>query len=151
MLLFAFYAHKRTLAPNLVQGAAVGLYAITALVLLAFGLGISALIVGNSVQWIGHALILLLLSRGLVSLRGLRLGEAFAKSAVASLAMGGAAWGLVAALHALGVGGPLAQLALAGGASALLYFGLCALLRVEALGFFIAAVRKRINTRNSER
>jgi putative peptidoglycan lipid II flippase len=151
MLLFAFYAHKRTLAPNLVQGAAVGLYAITALALLAFGLGISALIVGNSVQWIGHALILLLLSRGLVSLRGLRLGEAFAKSVLASLAMGGAAWGMVAALHTLDVGGPLAQLAVAGGASALLYFGLCALLRVEALDFFIAAVRKRIKTRSTER
>src|SRR5262249_31337561 len=60
MLLFAFYAHKRTLAPNLVQGAAVGLYAITALALLSFGLGISALILGNSAQWVGHALILLL-------------------------------------------------------------------------------------------
>jgi len=76
MLLFAFYAHKRTLAPNLVQGAAVGIYALTALTLLGGGLALSALILGNSAQWIGHALILLLLSRGLVNLRGLRLGEA---------------------------------------------------------------------------
>src|SRR5215216_1932574 len=77
MLLFAFYAHKRTLAPNLVQGAAIGIYALTALTLLAANLGLSALILGNSAQWIGHALILLVLSRRLVNLRGLRLGEAF--------------------------------------------------------------------------
>jgi putative peptidoglycan lipid II flippase len=144
MLLFAFYAHKRTLAPNLVQGAAVGIYALTALSLLSAGLGLSALILGNSAQWVGHALILLLLSRKLVNLRGLRLAEAFWKSVLASLAMGGAAWGLALGLHALGVGAALVQLMVAGGASALLYFGLCALLHVEALDFFIAVVRRRV-------
>jgi putative peptidoglycan lipid II flippase len=147
MLLFAFYAHKRTLTPNLVQGAAVGIYALTALALLSAGQGLSALIVGNSAQWIGHALILLLLSRGLVNLRGLRLGEAFWKSALASLAMGGAAWGLALGLGALGAGGVLVQLLLSGGSSALLYFGLCALLHVEALDFFVAAVRRRMSRR----
>jgi putative peptidoglycan lipid II flippase len=145
MLLFAFYAHKRTLVPNLVQGAAVGIYTLTALTLLGAGLGLSALILGNSAQWIGHALILLLLSRGLVSLRGLRLGEAFWKSALASLAMSGVAWGLVRALGAVGA---LVQLLVAGGASALLYFGLCALLHVEALDFFIAVVRRRMGTKS---
>jgi putative peptidoglycan lipid II flippase len=144
MLLFAFYAHKRTLAPNLVQGAAVGIYALTALTLLGGGLELSALILGNSAQWIGHALILLWLSRRLVNLRGLRLGEACWKSALASLAMGGAAWGLTLALSALGAGGALVQLLVAGGASALLYFGLCALLHVEALDFFAAAVTRRL-------
>jgi putative peptidoglycan lipid II flippase len=145
MLLFAFYAHKRTLAPNLVQGAAVGIYALTALALLSQNLGLSALILGNSAQWIGHALILLLLSRGLVSLRGLRLGEALWKSLLASLAMGGLTWGLALELGALGVGGALVQLLVAGGVSALLYFGLCALLHVEALDFFVAAVRRRLH------
>src|SRR5262249_57205961 len=104
MLLFAFYAHKRTLTPNLVQGAAVGIYAVTALALLGAGLGLSALILGNSAQWIGHALILLLLSRRLVNLRGLRLGEAFWKSALASLVMAGVAWGLALGLSAHGIG-----------------------------------------------
>ena len=70
MLLFAFYAHKRTLAPNLVQGGAVLIYAATAFSLLALNMGVGALILGNSAQWIGHMLILLLLSRGLVSLGG---------------------------------------------------------------------------------
>lgn len=142
MLLFAFYARQRTLAPNLVQGAAVGLYAITALALLAWTqLGVGALIVGNSVQWIGHALLLLLLSRGLVRLRGLRLGEALLKCGAASLALGVAAWRLDALLASAG---PLVRLAVAGTLSAALYFGLCALLRVEALGFFFTAVRGRV-------
>jgi putative peptidoglycan lipid II flippase len=147
MLLFAFYAHKRTLAPNLVQGAAVGIYALTALALLSAKLGLSALILGNSAQWIGHALILLLLSRGLVSLSGLRLGEALWKSLLASLAMGGLTWGLGLGLRALGAGGALVQLLVAGGVGALLYFGLCALLHVEALDFFAAAVRRRVGAK----
>lgn len=148
MLLFAFYAHKRTLAPNLVQGAAVGIYALTALTLLGGGLALSALILGNSAQWIGHALILLLLSRGLVNLRGLRLGEAFWKSVLASLAMGGAAYMLALGLSALGMGAALVQVLVAGGASALLYFGLCALLHVEALDFFMAVVRRRMGAKS---
>jgi putative peptidoglycan lipid II flippase len=141
MLLFAFYAHKRTLAPNLVQGAAVAIYAVTALLLLAQQLGVGALILGNSAQWVGHMLILLMLARGLVRLRGLRLGEALLKSALASLAMAAAAWGIATALP---FGGPAVRLLVASGAGAALYFGLCAALRVEALGFFIAAVRRRV-------
>ena len=115
--------------------------------LLAQNLGVGALILGNSAQWVGHMLILLLLSRGLVSLRGLRLGEALAKSAIASVAMGLAAWAIAARLST--IGGPLVQIAVAGGAAIALYFGLCALLRVEALDFFIAAVRRRLARRSS--
>src|SRR5215831_18018870 len=142
MLLFAFYAHRRTLAQNLVQVAAVGIYALTALALLWQGLGVGALILGNSAQWIGHALILLLLSRGLVSLRGLRLGEATLKSLGASLVMGLTVWWLAGALRR--AGGPPLQIAGAGGVAVAIYFGLCALLRVEALDFFVAAVRRRL-------
>lgn len=145
MLLFAFYAHQRTLAPNLVQGAAVAIYAATALTLLGLNLGVGALILGNSAQWIGHLLILLLLSRGLVSLRGLRLGEALLKSLLASLAMALAAWWLAAALQPYG--GALLRLALAGAAAMVVYFGLCLLLRVEALDFFVAAVLRRVRAR----
>jgi putative peptidoglycan lipid II flippase len=146
MLLFAFYAHKRTLAPNLVQGAAVGIYAATAFALLALDMGVGALILGNSAQWVGHMLILLVLSRRLVVLRGLRLGEALAKSTAASLVMALVAWGLAAATRS--VGGPLVQFVLAAGVAAAVYFGLCALLRVEALDFFIGAVRRRLRARS---
>jgi putative peptidoglycan lipid II flippase len=141
MLLFAFYARNRTLAPNLVQGAAIGIYAITALGLLALtSLGYFALILGNSAQWIAHALILLLLARGLVSLRGLRLGEALLKCGAASLALLLIAGAIAAALP----GGALVRLVVAGGVGTAIYFGLCLLLHVEALDFFVAAVRRRL-------
>lgn len=140
MLLFAFYAHKRTLAPNLVQGAAVGIYAITALSLLALNLGVSALVLGNSAQWVGHMLVLLVLSRGIVSLRGARVGEALLKSLLASAAMVGVILLLLRVLP----GGALVQLVLAGGAGAAMYFGASALLRVESLDFFIGALTRRL-------
>jgi putative peptidoglycan lipid II flippase len=142
MLLFAFYARQRTLAPNLVQGAAIVIYGITALWLLGNGFGIEALVLGNTAQWIGHMLILLLLVRGLVDLSGLRLGEAALKCALASLALGALAWGIAAWLgpdaH------PLLVLLLAGGTGTLVYTGLCLALRVEALEFFVNAVRRRL-------
>jgi putative peptidoglycan lipid II flippase len=141
ILLFAFYARSRTLAPNLVQGAAIGIYAIFAIgLLLTTQLGYFALILGNSAQWISHALILLLLTRGLVRLRGLRLGEALLKCGVAALALLLVAGWLAMALP----GGPLIRLVVAGGVGAALYFGLCLLLRVEALGFFVAVLRRRV-------
>jgi putative peptidoglycan lipid II flippase len=146
MLLFAFYANRRTLAPNLVQGAAVGVYAATALGLLATTqLGYGALVLGNSAQWIGHALLLLLLSRGLVSLHGLRLGESLLKCGAASIVMALVAWG--AALFMSGFGGALAQLIVAGGLGAIVYVALCLLLHVEALDFFVGAVRRRVQAR----
>ena len=146
MLLFAFYAQRRTLAPNLVQGGAVLIYAATAFGLLALNLGVGALILGNSAQWVGHMLILLVLSRGLVSLRGVRLGEALLKSLLAGLAMAAAVWWLAGALA--GIGGPLVQLALAGAAGAAIYLGLSALLRVEALSFFFEALLRRLRRRS---
>lgn len=147
MLLFAFYAHKRTLAPNLVQGAAVGVYMLTALGLLGLNLGVGALILGNSAQWVVHMLILLVLARGLVRLDGLRLGEALLKCGVASLALAGAAGGLARLLQPYA--GSLILLLVAGGGAAALYVGLCLLLRVEALGFFVDALRRRIKTRDA--
>ncbi|MEN9935024.1 MAG: hypothetical protein RLZZ387_1603 [Chloroflexota bacterium] len=142
MLLFAFYARQRTLTPNLVQGAAIGIYAVTALALLGAGLGIEALVLGNTAQWIGHLLILLLLAPRVVDLGGLRLGEALIKSALASAALFLVAWG---ATRLLGPGAhPLVTVLLGGGAGAALYGGLCLALRVEALEFFVGAVRRRV-------
>lgn len=145
MLLFAFYARQRTLAPNLVQGVAIGIYAATALPLLGAGLGIEALVLGNTAQWIGHMLILLVLARGLVDFGGLRLGEAALKCALASAALLAASWALARALGP--AAHPLLTLLLAGGAGAALYAGLCLALRVEALEFFVAAMRQKIARR----
>lgn len=142
MLLFAFYARRRTLAPNLVQGAAVALYATTALLLLwGAGLGIEALILGNSVQWVGHVLIMIILSRGLVNLGGLQIGATLLKCGLAALMMAGMVWGMAQVLVPFGV---LVQIGVAGLIGALGYFGLCLALRVEALTFVAAAVRRRM-------
>ncbi len=142
VLLFAFYARKNTLTPNLIQGAAIGCYLLVALPLLWLTeLGFLALVLGNSAQWIGHALITYLLLARAVPLGGLRLGEAALKGTLAAGLMAAAVLGVAA----LGAGLPtLALVALATGVGALVYLGLCAALRVEALGFFIGALRARL-------
>ncbi|MEM8533763.1 MAG: murein biosynthesis integral membrane protein MurJ [Chloroflexota bacterium] len=145
MLLFGFYAHRRTLTPNLVQGAAVGFYAITAFTLMGFGLRIEALILGNSAQWIAHMLVLLVLSRGLFSLRGLGIATALLKCTIASLALAGVAWGLASALEPLG---RIVQFLVAGSVASAVYFGVCMVLRVEALTFFTRAVQQRLRRKN---
>jgi putative peptidoglycan lipid II flippase len=145
VLIFAFYARKNTLTPNLIQGAAVGFYLLAALPLLAFTrLGFLALVLGNSAQWVGHALIAAWLLHRAVPMGGQRLGEAATKGLVASLAMAAAVAGTAALLG----GAPaLIQVALAGGLGGLLYLGACAALRIEALGFFLNALRARFARR----
>jgi putative peptidoglycan lipid II flippase len=142
VLIFAFYARKNTLTPNLIQGVAILCYLVAALPLLFLTeLGFLALVIGNSAQWIGHALITYWLLSRAEPLGGQRLGEATLKGVLASGLMALAVWGAATLLHDLPV---LAQVALAGGAGALLYLGLSAALRLEALGFFTAAVRARV-------
>lgn len=118
------------------------IYAASALTLLARGMGVGALIVGNSAQWIGHLLILMVLARGLVRVRGARLIEALLKALLASTVMAAVVWWAAGALEARV--GQVAQLVLAGALGLVAYVGLCALLRVEALDFFIAAVARRL-------
>jgi putative peptidoglycan lipid II flippase len=142
VLIFAFYARKNTLTPNLIQGAAIGFYLLTALPLLWLTeLGFLALVLGNTAQWIGHALIAYLLLTRVVPLRGLRLGEATAKGLLAATLMGLGVLGLAQLGAAFS---PLILVTLAGGAGALLYLALCAALRIEALGFFGGALRARL-------
>jgi putative peptidoglycan lipid II flippase len=142
VLIFAFYARKNTLTPNLVQGAAILCYLAVALPLVAFTqLGFLGLVIANSAQWLGHAVITYALLRRHVPLGGLRLGEAALKGLLASGAMAAA----LLALAALGAAlPPLLLVPLAGGLGALVYLGLCLALRVEALGFFVGAVRARL-------
>lgn len=142
VLIFAFYARKNTLTPNLIQGAAILCYLLAALPLLWLTeLGFLALVIGNSAQWIGHALITYWLLTRAVPLRGQRLGEAALKGVLASALMALAVWGGAALLRDLPV---LVQVAVAGGVGAVLYLGLSAALRLEALGFFVTAVRARL-------
>jgi putative peptidoglycan lipid II flippase len=142
VLIFAFYARKNTLTPNLIQGAAISFYLLTALPLLWFSeLGFLALVIGNSAQWIGHALLTYWLLTRVVALRGERLGEATAKGMLASLLMAGVVWGGAYLLTDTPV---FVQVVVAGGLGAVVYLAVSVALRVEALSFFIAAVRARL-------
>jgi putative peptidoglycan lipid II flippase len=153
LLIFAFYARRNTLTPNLVQGAAILIYLATALPLLALlreELGFRALVIGNSAQWIGHALLLWWLLRRHVAFGGLRLGEAAGKALLASglmvlLVYGLATWALPPLLGGVSsFMAALITLLVAGGAGAALYVALSVALRVEALDFFLAALRQRL-------
>ncbi|RRR75882.1 MAG: murein biosynthesis integral membrane protein MurJ [Candidatus Viridilinea halotolerans] len=147
VLIFAFYARKNTLTPNLIQGAAIGVYLLVALPLLWLSdLGFLALVLGNSAQWVGHALITYLLLTRSVPLEGLRLGEAMRKGLIASGIMAL----VVGALDWLGSElAPWAIVMLAGSVGASVYALLCVALRIEAFGFFVAAVRSRIAARSA--
>lgn len=146
VLIFAFYARRNTLTPNLIQGAAILCYLLAVLPLLALTqLGFLALVLGNAVQWISHALITAWLISRAVPLGGHRLGEAALKGLLASLLMAGLALATIALTRDLA---PLLQVALAGGLAATLYLGLCAALRIEAFGFFVGALRARLSRSN---
>jgi putative peptidoglycan lipid II flippase len=87
-LVFAFYARKNTLTPNLVQFVAVGIYLIVALALMA-SFGFIALVLANSAMLTGHALIMLWLTH--TRLGGLGQSALMAtttKILIASLTMG---------------------------------------------------------------
>lgn len=145
VLLFAFYARKQTLTPNLVQGLAVGCYLLTALTLLAFTqLGFLALVLGNAAQWICHALVLLWLMQRQLSLRRLRLGEALFKALAAAGVMGVVVLLVARSLADLP---PLLVVAAGGASGGLVYLAASVALRTEALVFFWGALRSRFARR----
>ena len=137
-----FYARRHTLSPTLTQGGAIGSSLLVALQLLWLTeLGFLALVLGNSAQWIGHALITYALLSRAVHLGGLRLGEAALKGLLASALMAAVVLGVAVLGAALP---PLLLVALAGAAGAAIYVGLATALRIEALSYFVRAVRERL-------
>ncbi len=74
ILLFACYARGRTLAPNLVQGGAIIAYVLAVMVGIPWlGEQAETLAWANSVQWIAHMVIMLVICHRLFDLRGLGL------------------------------------------------------------------------------
>jgi len=87
-LVFAFYARRNTLTPNLVAVAGLAIYLVFALTLIG-PLGYLGLVLANSAQLIGHALIMIVLTQmRLGGIEGEDLGRTTAKLVVASAAMG---------------------------------------------------------------
>jgi putative peptidoglycan lipid II flippase len=92
-LVFAFYARQNTLTPTLVGLLGVGIYLVTALVpTLVRPLQMTDLVLANSVQLTGHALIMLWLTNRHASLGGQGLGLTTLKATGASLMMGVVLW-----------------------------------------------------------
>ncbi len=145
-LIFAFYARRNTLLPNLVNGAAIGAYLVVAL-LLVRPLGMYGLILGNVAQWWVHALLMLWFAhRRLNAVRGQRLVEAAWKGLVASALVGGICFGLSGMLEEQ-VQGKWQALALVVGVGTLggvLYLGLAYFLRLEVVHTFSTALVRRI-------
>jgi putative peptidoglycan lipid II flippase len=82
-LILAFYARRDTLRPALVGLVAVGIYLAVALSTMQ-RLGMTGLVLANSAQWLGHAVIMLFLTRALIgSLRPHRVARALLQALAA--------------------------------------------------------------------
>ncbi|MBI4670144.1 MAG: murein biosynthesis integral membrane protein MurJ [Chloroflexi bacterium] len=89
-LVFAFYARKNTLLPNLVAVVALGIYLVVAFALIQ-PLGYLGLVLANSAQLAGHAVVMLWFTRTrLGGIGGEGVGTTTLKLLLASAAMGAA-------------------------------------------------------------
>ncbi len=96
LLVYAFYARKDTLTPMLVGLGGVGVYLVSALTLIGpFHLGLSGLIIANTLQNSLHAVVLMVLVwRSVGSLRGQGVGWTLGRAIVAGLAAGAVAYAI---------------------------------------------------------
>ncbi len=148
LLIFAFYARKNTLLPNLVGAYAIGIYLLFALPFV-HSWGFFALVIANSAQWTWHTLLMLLLVRRNIGWpAGQRIGTTFVRALVAAAGLGLAAWGAATLAGQLVDTGTLlgrtvvVVAAVALGAAA--YAGLAVLLRLEEVHVVWQAVRSRL-------
>ncbi len=92
-IIFAFYARQNTLTPALVGLLGVGFYLVAALLpSLARPMQMTDLVLANSVQLTGHALVMLWLVNRLAPLRGRGLGSTTFKAIAAAAVMGLLLW-----------------------------------------------------------
>lgn len=148
-LVYAFYARQNTLTPALVGVLGVGLYLAAALIPALFRvLRMTDLVLANSVQLTGHALVMLWLIHRLGSLRGRGLGPTALKVLAASLVMGGLAFASARWLAARFPGQVLLHEVLVVGGAGLVglavYGALVMLLRIEEVGMLVALLRRRL-------
>jgi putative peptidoglycan lipid II flippase len=153
-LIFAFYARQNTLTPALVGLLAVGFYLIAALLPTLFRpMQMTDLVLANSVQWTGHALVMLWLINRLAPLSGRGLGPTTLKAIGASLAMGLLLWQTIPLLEGWLPGASLPaeavrvlSLSLLGGTVYLLSLWL---LRTQELTLLSTLIQRFLPSRNS--
>lgn len=106
-LVFAFYARKNTLAPNLVAFAGVAIYLVVAFALIQ-SFGMIGLVIANSAQLSAHAMIMLWLTQTrLGGLRGQGVITLAAKTFAASVAMGAIAFAVLGVIEYFGTSNAL--------------------------------------------
>ncbi|MCB9076213.1 MAG: murein biosynthesis integral membrane protein MurJ [Anaerolineaceae bacterium] len=92
-LIFAYYARQNTLTPALVGLLGVGFYVAAALLPALFRpLQMTDLVIANSVQLTGHAVVMLWLVNRLTTLRGRGLGPTIFKAIISAGSMGLGLW-----------------------------------------------------------
>ena len=146
-LVFAFYARQNTLTPALIGLLGVGFYLTAALLpTLTRSLQMADLVLANSVQLTGHALVMIWLINRLAPLRGRGLETILSKALLASAAMGLGLWIALSALTGwLPASGLLAEITLVGLLSAVggsIYLSLLLLLKTQEL-FLLSALTRR--------
>jgi putative peptidoglycan lipid II flippase len=149
-LVYAFYARKSTLTPAMVGMLGVGLYLAAALLPTFFhDLYMTDLVLANSVQLTGHALVMLWLTHRVGSLRGRGLKTTALKALAAGLMMGGLVFFSVQwLLSRFSAPTLLAELVVVGGAGCIgiaTYAALVTLLGIEEVGMLVKLVRQRVS------
>jgi putative peptidoglycan lipid II flippase len=131
----------------------VGLYLVAALVPALFrGLRMTGLVLANSVQLTGHALVMLwLIHHRVGSLRGRSLERTTLKALAASLVTGGMVFATARWLVTRFSGQTLLHEVIVVGGAALVglmvYGALVTLLRIEEVGALLALIRRRLRGR----
>ncbi len=137
-LVYAFYARKDTLTPALVGLACIIIYLVAALAPTLFRpLHVTDLAMANSIQWISHAIIMLVLLTRRVGTLNQRVISLSIKAGSSALPMGLLALWTAERLKATtveaGLLGKFAVVAGAGGVGLTIYLGLMALLKADEL------------------
>jgi putative peptidoglycan lipid II flippase len=149
-LIFAFYARQNTLTPALVGILAIGFYLAAVFVPAFFRpVQMTDLVLANSIQWLGHALVMLWLINRIKSLRGYGMGPATFKALFAALIMGVALWGLLHRLEGwLSPENIILEIILVGLLSLVgggIYFFVLAVTRTQELSLVTSIVRRFIS------
>jgi len=151
-LVFAYYARQDTLTPALVGLLSVGFYLVAALLpTLLYPLHMTNLVLANSAQLTGHALVMLWLVNRITSLRGHKLAATALKSLAGAGVMGLALWPSLLALQAVFPADRLLPRALSlgmlivvGGA---VYLGAAILLKIDELALIGSLLRRFVPPR----
>lgn len=142
-LVFAFYARRNTLLPNLVAVVGLAIYLVVALTLIR-PLGYHGLVLANSAQLAGHALIMLWFAhRRLGGLTGEGLGRLTFQVALAGAAMAAVLFLLPSLGQDEGLVARLVAVVIPAGLAGAVYVAALKLLRVDELNRAWTLVRRR--------